>query len=58
MKFEKEQLLLYAVTDRAWVGRQSLYEQVEDALKGGATIIQLREKSLDEESFLREAQQL
>ena len=58
MKFEKEQLLLYAVTDRAWVGRQSLYEQVEDALKGGATIIQLREKSLDEESFLQEAQQL
>lgn len=58
MKFQKEQLLLYAVTDRAWVGRQSLYEQVEDALKGGATIIQLREKELDEEAFLREAKQL
>lgn len=58
MKFEKEQLLLYAVTDRAWVGRQTLYEQVEDALKGGATIVQLREKELDEEDFLREAKQL
>ena len=58
MKFQKEQLLLYAVTDRAWVGRQTLYEQVEDALKGGATIIQLREKEMDEDVFLREAKQL
>lgn len=46
------------MTDRAWVGRQTLYEQVEDALKGGATIVQLREKDLDEESFLQEAKQL
>lgn len=58
MKLEKEQLQLYAVTDRAWVGRQTLYEQVEDALKGGATIVQLREKELDEEAFLQEAKQL
>ena len=58
MKFQKEQLLLYAVTDRAWVGRQTLYEQVEDALKGGATIIQLREKEMDEEAFLQEALQM
>ena len=58
MKFEKDQLLLYAVTDRAWVGRQTLYEQVEDALKGGATIIQLREKELDAYAFLQEAKQL
>ena len=48
-------MLLYAVTDRAWVGKQSLYEQVESALKGGATCVQLREKELDEESFLKEA---
>ncbi|MBO5153084.1 MAG: thiamine phosphate synthase [Eubacterium sp.] len=58
MKFEKEQLLLYAVTDRAWVGRETLYEQVEDALKSGVTIIQLREKELDEKTFLQEAKQL
>lgn len=58
MKFSKEQLLLYAVTDRAWVGRQTLYEQVEDALKGGATMIQLREKELAEADFLQEAKQL
>ena len=48
-------MLLYAVTDRAWVGRQSLYEQVESALKGGATCVQLREKELDNETFLKEA---
>ena len=55
MKCDKKDLLLYAVTDRAWVGKETLYEQVEDALKGGATFIQLREKELDKESFLKEA---
>jgi len=48
-------MLLYAVTDRAWTGRQSLLEQVECALKGGATCVQLREKTLDEAAFLAEA---
>lgn len=55
MKFNKEMLLLYAVTDQAWTGKQTLLEQIEDALKGGATIIQLREKELDEDSFVEEA---
>ncbi len=55
MKCEKKTMLLYAVTDRAWVGKQTLMEQVEDALKGGATCIQLREKELDDENFLQEA---
>ena len=58
MKFCEKMLLLYAVTDRAWVGKQTLVEQIEDALKGGATIIQLREKKLDEDSFVREAIQV
>ena len=49
MKCDKETMLLYAVTDRAWVGKQSLYEQVEAALKGGVTCVQLREKELDED---------
>lgn len=48
-------MLLYAVTDRSWVGKQTLYEQVESALKGGATCVQLREKELDEAAFLEEA---
>ena len=55
MKCSKETMLLYAVTDRSWVGKQTLYEQVESALKGGATCIQLREKELDEAAFLDEA---
>lgn len=55
MKCDKESLLLYAVTDRAWLNGATLYEQVELALQGGATFIQLREKELDEENFLKEA---
>ena len=55
MKCDKKTMLLYAVTDRAWVGKQSLYQQVKFALKGGATCVQLREKELDEETFYEEA---
>ena len=55
MKFDKKDLLLYAVTDRAWVGEQTLCEQVEEAIRGGATFIQLREKELDDAAFLDEA---
>ena len=48
MKCAEEYMRLYAVTDRAWVGGQTLYQQVESALKGGVTCVQLREKELDE----------
>ena len=58
MKCNKEMMLLYAVTDRMWTGRQNLMEQVEDALKGGATCVQLREKELDDETFLQEAMEM
>ena len=58
MKCDKRHMLLYAVTDRAWTGKQTLYEQVEAALKGGVTCVQLREKELDEGAFLREAKEL
>ena len=51
-------MLLYAVNDRAWVGKQSLYEQVASALKGGATCVQLREKELDDATFLHEAMEI
>ena len=44
MKCDKKDLVLYAVTDRTWLGNMTLYEQVEEALKGGATFIQLSEK--------------
>ena len=55
MKCDKHTMLLYAVTDRAWVGEQTLYQQVESALKGGATCVQLREKQLGDAEFLQEA---
>lgn len=55
MRFERDMLLLYAVTDRAWTGRQSLYEQVEEALQGGVTLVQLREKHLSREQLIKEA---
>lgn len=58
MKFDKNQLLLYAVTDRSWTGKQSLPEQVEAALRGGVTCVQLREKELDEDTFLEEAREI
>lgn len=58
MKLDKSMLTLYAITDRAWSGSRSLYEQVEAALKGGVTVVQLREKELCEEAFLEEAIQL
>lgn len=55
MKYDKNSLLLYAVTDSAWIGDKTLYMQVEEALKGGATCIQLREKELEDDMFLKEA---
>lgn len=58
MKFDRRSLLLYAITDRSWLRHQTLKEQVEEALKGGATLIQIREKDLDEQSFKEEALQL
>lgn len=58
MKCDKKTMLLYAVTDRTWIGKQSLYEQVEAALKGGVTCVQLREKELNEEEFLKEAMEI
>lgn len=58
MRCDKKVMLLYAVTDQSWVGERSLYEQVEVALKNGVTCIQLREKDLDEDTFLTEAVEL
>ena len=54
---EKE-LLLYAVTDRHWLGEETLYDQVKKALDGGATFVQLREKNLEREDFLAEAKEI
>ena len=58
MKCDKRTMLLYAVTNRAWVGKMTLMEQVEAVLKNGATCVQLREKDMDEASFLAEAREM
>jgi thiamine-phosphate pyrophosphorylase len=58
MEFHRNQLRLYGVTDRSWTKNKTLYAQVEDALKGGVTCIQLREKELPFADFLQEAKEL
>ena len=55
MNCRPEDMLVYAVTDRAWLKGESLKDQVEKALKGGVTFVQLREKNLDRRLFLEEA---
>lgn len=58
MKIKKEQLQVYAVTDTKSIRKEryvTLYDAVEAAIKGGATIVQLREKELSEDVFLAEA---
>lgn len=57
MNITREQLRLYAVTDRAWAADEAaLFRQIEDAIDGGASIVQLREKHLDPAAFLAEAE--
>ena len=57
MKLQSKDMRLYAVTDRAWAAdSDALLRQVESAIDGGATIVQLREKHLDEGAFLAEAE--
>lgn len=58
MKELRKDLLLYGVTDRRWLQGNTLYEQVEEALQGGVTFIQLREKNRTKEEILQEAKVL
>ena len=51
----KDALSLYGITDRYWLNGRPLIHDVQLALEGGVTMIQLREKNLDEESFYKEA---
>lgn len=55
MNIKAKDMMLYAVTDAAWTGEKTLAEQVEEAMKGGITFLQLREKHLSKEAFLKEA---
>ncbi|MBD3110060.1 thiamine phosphate synthase [Bacillus sp. AGMB 02131] len=58
MRINRESLLVYAVTDRKWLNGQTVARQVEEAIIGGATFIQLREKQLHYDDFLTEAIQV
>ncbi|BCN30214.1 thiamine phosphate synthase [Anaeromicropila herbilytica] len=58
MKFDKNDLLLYAISDRSWIGDNTLVSQIEKAIIGGATFLQLREKELDDQTFLAEAKEI
>lgn len=58
MKLDKRDLLLYAVTDRHWLNGRTLLEVVRESLDGGVTMLQLREKTLEEGAFLEEARAL
>lgn len=54
MIFSEKRLTLYAVTDRRWLKQgQTLPQQVEQAILGGVTVVQLREKHATPEEFRR-----
>ena len=58
MNVSKDTLRLYAVTDSQWLGSRTLPQAVEEAILGGATFIQLREKRLDTSACIEAAQQI
>ena len=58
MKVDRNSMQLYLVTDRSWLGGKTLLSQVEACLDAGVTFLQLREKDLDERSFLEEAREI
>lgn len=57
-EISRDNYILYAVTDRRWLNGRKLSDAVESAIRGGAGMVQLREKDLDDETFLEEALKL
>lgn len=55
MKVSSKSLLLYGITDRAWLNGRTLVDVVEQSIKGGVSFLQLREKELAYDEFLKEA---
>lgn len=55
---KRRELKVYAVTDRTWLGERSLAEAVEEAMKGGATLVELREKNISEEELVNLATEI
>ena len=58
MNFTEEQLNLYLVTDRHWLANRNLEDDVEKAILGGVTMVQLREKNIDNDSFIELAKKV
>ena len=58
MNISPSQLKLYAITDRGCIGSRDLCRCVEDALAGGASIIQLRDKNVSHSELVAEAEAL
>lgn len=58
MKFYRDMLKLYLVTDRQWLNGRKLTDDLEKAILGGVTIIQLREKNLSDEEFIKVANEV
>ncbi len=53
MEFQEQQLLLYAVTNHSQQDARTLYHDVEEALLGGVTIVQLRDKQRSTEALIQ-----
>lgn len=58
MKFTKESLKLYVITDRSWIGNRSMPEEVEKTLKSGATCLQIREKNISYDEYVSKSIEL
>ena len=58
MNIDKKTLRLYAITDRTWLDGRTLYDDVENALKGGVTLLQLREKNMSTDDFINSAKEI
>lgn len=58
MKFYRDMLKLYLVTDRQWLNGRKLTDDLEKTILGGVTIIQLREKNLSDEEFIKVANEV
>ena len=59
MKFDvKKAMLLYAITDRHWLNGRTLAHDAEECLRGGATMLQLREKDLSHGELVAEGREI
>jgi thiamine-phosphate pyrophosphorylase len=55
---QKTDFTLYLVTDRRWLGEKTLWDGVEEAIRGGATLVQLREKEISSKEYFELAKRV